>query len=113
MIRERSPNIVAANQQQDRPLQAMWRNRNTNVHMSGRAPNFLKVRGFRMAVGRMFGEAENVARGKVAVIGVMARKGQTGFGDRDEQILPPFETGLTRAAEGRSFFEKIYSQLVV
>jgi putative ABC transport system permease protein len=123
-IIERAPNVVAVNQQQDRPLQVVWKNRNTNVQVTGTAPNFLEVRGFSMAQGRMFTAAENIGRARVAVlgadvlplldatspdavigeqvriasrqftvIGVMARKGTTGFGDADEQVLIPFETG--------------------
>jgi putative ABC transport system permease protein len=124
MINERSPNVVAVNWQQDRPLQVVWKNKNTNVQVTGTAPNFLEVRGFRIAQGRMFGSREDVGRRKVAVlganvlpllgvdngdamigeqiriasraftvIGVMAAKGTTGFGDNDEQILIPFQTG--------------------
>jgi putative ABC transport system permease protein len=123
-ILERCPNVLAVNQQQDRPLQVVWRNRNTNVQVTGTAPNFLGVRGFSMASGRMFTAAEDIGRQRVAVlgadvlpqlgivdgdailgesiriagrqfqvIGVMARKGTTGFGDADEQILIPFQTG--------------------
>jgi putative ABC transport system permease protein len=123
-IRERSPNVLAVNMQQDRPLQVVWRNRNTNVQVTGTAPNFLEVRGFHMATGRMFTQAEDNGRRKLAVlgadvlpllgvdngdaligeririagraftvVGVMAARGQTGFGDADEQILIPFQTG--------------------
>ena len=123
-ISERAMNVVAVNQQQDRSLQVVWRNRNTNVQVTGTAPNFLEVRGFAMAHGRMFTVAEDRARARVAVlgadvmplldvtspeaiigeqiriaarqftvVGVMARKGTTGFGDADEQVLIPFETG--------------------
>jgi putative ABC transport system permease protein len=123
-IVERCPNVVAVNQQQDRSLQVVWKNRNTNVQVTGTAANFLEVRGFSMADGRMFTLADDVARARVAVlgadvlpllgvttpeaimgeairiagrqfvvIGVMARKGTTGFGDADEQVLIPFSTG--------------------
>jgi putative ABC transport system permease protein len=123
-ILERCPNVMAVNQQQDRPLQVVWKNRNTNVQVTGTAPNFLGVRGFAMASGRMFTTAEDIARQRLAVlgadvlpqlgvatgeamigepiriagrqftvIGVMERKGTTGFGDADEQILIPFQTG--------------------
>jgi len=114
---------MAVNQQQDRPLQVTWRNKNTNIQVTGTAPNFLEVRGFAMAHGRMFTFADNMGRARVAVlgadvlplldaapeailgeqiriasrqftvIGIMARKGTTGFGDADEQVLIPFETG--------------------
>ena len=123
-IRDRAPNVVAVNMQQDRPLQVTWKNRNTNVQVTGTAPNFLDVGSFKMATGRMFTDEDDKARRKVAVlgadvlpllgvdngdamideqiriagrlfkvIGVMAAKGQTGFGDADEQILIPFTTG--------------------
>ena len=123
-IRDRASNVVAVNMQQDRPLQVTWKNRNTNVQVTGTAPNFLDVRSFKMATGRMFTDEDDKARRKVAVlgadvlpllgadngdamideqiriagrlfkvIGVMAAKGQTGFGDADEQILIPFTTG--------------------
>jgi putative ABC transport system permease protein len=122
-IDEHASNVMAVNQQQDRPLQVTWRNKNTNVQVTGTAPNFLEVRAFAMAHGRMFTYADNVGRARVAVlgadvlplldaapeaivgeqiriasrqftvIGIMARKGTTGFGDADEQVLIPFETG--------------------
>jgi putative ABC transport system permease protein len=69
MIRERSPNVLEVNWQQDRPLQVVWKNRNTNVQVTGTAPNFLQVRGFKLATGRMFGPAEDNGRRKVAVLG--------------------------------------------
>jgi putative ABC transport system permease protein len=123
-IVERCPDVVAVNQQQDRSLQVVWRSRNTNVQVTGTASNFLEVRGFSMADGRMFTRADDAGRARVAVlgadvmpllgvtspeaiigepiriagrqftvIGVMARKGTTGFGDADEQVLIPFQTG--------------------
>jgi putative ABC transport system permease protein len=123
-IRERAPNVLAVNMQQDRPLQVTWKNKNTNVQVTGTAPNFLDVRSFSIATGRMFTAVDDNARRKVAVlgadvlpllgvdnaeamidekiriagrlftvIGVMAPKGSTGFGDADEQILIPFTTG--------------------
>ena len=124
MISARSPNVVAVNWQQDRSLQVVWKNRNTNVQITGTPPNFLAVRGFKIAAGRMFGNLEDVARRRVAVlgadvlsllkiddpetiigeqiriasraftvIGVLEGKGTTGFGDGDQQILIPFQTG--------------------
>ncbi len=69
MIRERAPHVIGVNQQQDRPLQVVWKNRNTNVQVTGTASNFLEVRGFRMAVGRMFSDVEDKGRRRVAVLG--------------------------------------------
>ena len=123
MIVARSPNVLAVNWCQDRNLQVVWKNQNTNVQVTGTAANFMQVRGFRLAAGRFFGEKEEVGRRKVAVlgadvlpllniespeaiigeqiriasraftvIGVLAAKGTTGFGDGDEQVLIPFQT---------------------
>ena len=69
MIRERSPNVVAVNWQQDRNLQVVWKNKNTNVQITGTPPNFLEVRGFQLANGRMFSAADDNARRRVAVFG--------------------------------------------
>src|SRR5881394_2084958 len=68
-ILEASPHVTGVNQQQDRSLQVMWTNRNTNVQVTGTAANFLEVRGFKMDVGRMFTEQDERARRRVAVIG--------------------------------------------
>ena len=68
-LRQRAPHIVGVNQQQDRPLQVVWQNRNTNVQITGTGSNFLEVRGFHLAVGRMFTDAEDRARARVAVLG--------------------------------------------
>ena len=69
MITARSPNVVAVNWCQDRHLQVVWKNTNTNTQVTGTAANFLEVRGFHLAAGRMFGQAEEVGRRRVAVLG--------------------------------------------
>jgi putative ABC transport system permease protein len=69
MIRERAPNVVAVNWQQDRDLQVTWKNKNTRLQITGTPTNFLEVRGFRLADGRMFSESDDAARRKVAVLG--------------------------------------------
>jgi putative ABC transport system permease protein len=123
-LEERALNVAGVTPQQDRPLQVVWRNRNTNVQITGTTPNFLDVRGFSIAAGTMFSAGDDEGRQKVAVIGagvlpllevtdpsaiigetiriasrqfrvigVLAPKGATGFGDNDEQILIPFRTG--------------------
>jgi len=68
-LKLRAPHVIGVNQQQDRPLQVVWQNKNTNVQITGTASNFLEVRGFRMDVGRMFTDAEDRARARVAVLG--------------------------------------------
>ena len=123
-LEERALNVAGVTPQQDRPLQVVWRNRNTNVQVTGTTPNFLDVRGFSIAAGTLFSAGDDEGRQKVAVIGagvlpmlevtdpntiigetiriasrqfrvigVLAPKGATGFGDNDEQILIPFRTG--------------------
>src|SRR5215213_4266185 len=69
LIDQRAEYVAGVNQQQDRPLQVTWRNRNTNVQITGTGSNFLEVRGFRLAEGRMFTNGEDRARAKVAVLG--------------------------------------------
>jgi putative ABC transport system permease protein len=69
MIIERSPHVIGVNQQQDRPLAVVWGNRNINIQITGTGSNFLEVRGFRLAEGRMFSDAEDRARMRVAVVG--------------------------------------------
>jgi len=88
-LKLRAPHVVGVNQQQDRPLQVVWQNRNTNVQITGTASNFLEVRGFRMDVGRMFTDAEDRARSRVAVLGaqVLPLMGlDNPMGILDEQI---------------------------
>ncbi len=72
MIVQRSPNVLAVNWQQDRPLQVVWKNKNSNIQVTGTAANFPEVRGFHIAAGRMFGPAEEVGRRRVAVLGADA-----------------------------------------
>jgi putative ABC transport system permease protein len=124
-IEERVLNVAGVTPQQDRNLQFVWKNRNTNVQITGTTPNFLDVRGFKLGAGRMFDAADDQARQRVAVlgggvgemlgladggasligetvriagrqftvIGILAEKGATGFGDNDQQVLIPFRTG--------------------
>ena len=122
-IRDSSPHVIGVNQTQDRPLQVLWTNRNTNVQVTGTAANFLEVRGFKMDIGRMFTEQEERARRRVAVlgaevlpllgvtpeqildeqiriagryftvVGVLANRGVSGVGDGDMQILVPWSVG--------------------
>jgi putative ABC transport system permease protein len=61
--------VVGVNPQQDRPLQVTWKNRNTNVQVTGTSSNFLEVRGFHLAEGRMFTDGDDRAHARVAVLG--------------------------------------------
>ncbi len=64
-----APNIRAVNPQQDRNLQVQWRSKNANIQVTGTLPNFLEVRGFRLAAGRMLDRNDEAARRNVAVLG--------------------------------------------
>ena len=69
LIEQKAQHVAGVNQQQDRPLQVVWKNRNTNVQITGTGSNFLEVRGFKLAAGRMFTTAEDRGRARVAVLG--------------------------------------------
>ena len=69
LIRLRALHVAGVNPQQDRPLQVVWKNRNTNVQITGTSSNFLEVRGFKLAEGRMFTDVEDRAHARVAVLG--------------------------------------------
>jgi putative ABC transport system permease protein len=69
MILERAPNVVGVNYTQDRTLHVVWGAHNASVQVTGSNANFLTVRGFKLAYGRMFTELENHQKRRVAVIG--------------------------------------------
>jgi putative ABC transport system permease protein len=52
-----------------RSLQVTWQNKNTNVQIVGTTPNYLEVRKFKLAAGRMFTSQENRGMQRVAVVG--------------------------------------------
>ncbi|HZW51053.1 MAG TPA: ABC transporter permease, partial [Rudaea sp.] len=68
-LKERARLIVAIQPQQDRDLQVEYHGANTNVQITGATPNFLQVQNYRIAVGRMFTDADGHGRRRVAVIG--------------------------------------------
>ena len=68
-IRDSSPHVTGVNAQQDRNLQVVWTNKNASVQVTGTSSNFLEVRGFKLADGRMFSEGEDEDRRRVAVLG--------------------------------------------
>jgi putative ABC transport system permease protein len=72
LLRERATHVVGVNQQQDRNLQVQWASHNANVQVTGTAANFPEVRGFHLDVGRMFTNAEDEHRARVAVLGAEA-----------------------------------------
>ncbi|HJQ20045.1 MAG TPA: ABC transporter permease [Gemmatimonadaceae bacterium] len=68
-IAERSPHVMAVQVQQDANRPVTYNRYNAYVRIQGVSPNFLFVRKYRMAYGRMFTDAENASRERVAVLG--------------------------------------------
>ena len=68
-IRERARHVVAVQPQQDRDLPVQFSHTNVRVQVTGTSPNYLEVRKYDMAAGRMFTSAENRLMKRVAVIG--------------------------------------------
>jgi putative ABC transport system permease protein len=128
MLEERATKLSAIQPQQDQRLMVQYGRQNSQSSVTGTTPNFLEVRKYKLAAGRMFTSQDNEARRRVTVlgatplenlgitdasqiigelvrirglqfevIGVLAPKGQvSGFGDPDDQVLIPFETGRWR-----------------
>jgi putative ABC transport system permease protein len=69
MVRRRSPHVIAVQIQQDRNLPITFLNRNTRMRVVGTSPNFLQVRNYALAAGRMFTATEDERRRRVAVLG--------------------------------------------
>jgi len=71
-IEERSPHVLAVQPQQDKMLQIQWGDKNANIRIVGASPNFLAVRNYQIALGRMFTSGENRGMQRVAVLGAGA-----------------------------------------
>ncbi len=85
---EHGKHLAAVQPQQNRDLQVVHRDRNTVGRVTATTANFLFVRGFELAAGRMFTTGEDRGRQRVAVLGanVVAELGylspQTLIGER-------------------------------
>ena len=71
-IAQRSPHVLAVQPQQNKTLQVVWRNRNTNIDIYGVTPNYLGVRKYQIDIGRMFTSGEDIGKARVAVLGAGA-----------------------------------------
>ncbi|MEP6732577.1 MAG: ABC transporter permease [bacterium] len=128
MLEQRATKLSAIQPQQDQRLMVQYGRQNSQSSVTGTTPNFLEVRKYSLAAGRMFTTQDDAARRRVVVlgatpldnlgitdpaqiigelvrirglqfevIGVLNPKGQvSGFGDPDDQVLIPFETGRWR-----------------
>ncbi len=68
-IEERATRITLIQPQQDSRFQVQFGNRNTNTQVTGTSANYLEVRKYRVAAGRMFRDADDHAKQRVAVLG--------------------------------------------
>jgi putative ABC transport system permease protein len=66
---QRTTHVVAVQPELARSLQVEYSSRNTNTTVTGTTANYLEVRNFSIAAGRMFTNAEDAARQRVAVLG--------------------------------------------
>jgi len=68
-IESRAKYVVAVQPEMSRQLQIQYGNQNANTTVVGTSANYLEVRNFQLAAGRMFGEGEDAARRRVVVLG--------------------------------------------
>jgi putative ABC transport system permease protein len=66
---ERGTYLLAVQPEMSRSLQVQYGSHNTNTTITGTTANYLEVRNFSMAEGRMFTNAEDAAGKRVAVLG--------------------------------------------
>ncbi|HTE48013.1 MAG TPA: ABC transporter permease [Gemmatimonadaceae bacterium] len=118
--------IAAVEPEMGRSLQVQYQNANTNTTVLGTTPNYLDVRKYELAAGKIFTAADDDGSRRVAVlgqtvlvnlgvgpdivgqqirinsipfdvIGVLATKGSGGgFGDPDDEVLIPLSTARFR-----------------
>ena len=68
-LEERGVTLAAVQPEMSRQLQVQYLTRNTNTTITGTTANYLEVRRFTLAAGRMFTSAEDAAKRRVVVVG--------------------------------------------
>ncbi|GAC1653899.1 MAG: ABC transporter permease [Gemmatimonadaceae bacterium] len=68
-LEEKGTMIAAVQPEMSRQLQIQYLNQNANTSIVGATPNYLEVRKFKLAAGRMFTTAEDEGKQRVAVLG--------------------------------------------
>ena len=68
-LEDRGVTLAAVQPEMSRSLQVQYEARNTNTTITGTTANYLEVRKFALAAGRMFTTAEDAAKRRVAVVG--------------------------------------------
>jgi putative ABC transport system permease protein len=79
-IEERSQYVTSIQPQQDVRMQVQYRDKNVSIQVTGSTANFLEVRKFSMAAGRMFNDSDDRMARRVAVLGWTALE-QLGLAD--------------------------------
>jgi putative ABC transport system permease protein len=68
-IERNAEHVLAVQPEMTRSFQVQYRGQNTNTSVVGTTANYLEVRKFTLAAGRMFHDRENEARKRLAVLG--------------------------------------------
>jgi len=68
-LRDRAQFVVAVEPELQRQLQVQYGSQNTNTSIIGTTANYPEVRRYTVQAGRMFGDAEDAGRRRVAVLG--------------------------------------------
>jgi putative ABC transport system permease protein len=68
-LETRGVSFAAVQPEMSRSLQVQYLTRNTNTSITGTSANYLEVRRFTLAAGRMFTAADDAAKRRVAVVG--------------------------------------------
>jgi putative ABC transport system permease protein len=68
-LEERAPSLAAVQPEMSRNIQIQYQTQNTNTQVTGTTANYLTVRKYELAAGRMFTSAEDNAKARVAVLG--------------------------------------------
>jgi putative ABC transport system permease protein len=127
-VLERSPNLIDMAPEMSQSVQIEYLNRNTQSNALGTTPSYLKVNRFELQAGRFINDEDMEARRRVAVlgaellnslsvtpqeilgqsirlrgltfevVGILARKGQQGFMNPDDQVVIPITTAQYRVA---------------
>jgi putative ABC transport system permease protein len=68
-LEERAQHILAVQPEMQRQMQIQYLNRNQNTSIVGTTANYLEVRKYEIGTGRMFTNAHDNARARVAILG--------------------------------------------
>ncbi len=87
-LEERSTSLAAVQPEMSRTFQIQYQNQNTSTQVTGTSSNYLTVRKYDLAAGRMFTSAEDNAKERLAVLGPEVVK-NLGFTAMDALVGEP------------------------